>query len=120
MARRHDRLLLVDVDGGEPGGARAKRLFERPSATSSARLVFTSSAVRFMRARSSGVTSPCVSGVEPHVQADHVALAKKASRDGATSNPSARAAAVDASRPQTQTFMPNTRPYAATWRPMRP
>ena len=116
-----DRLFFVYVDCREARPSRcAARRPDAPSAIIGARLVLTSSAVGFMRARSSAVMMPRVSRLPGRCRLSTSACSKNASRLAATSKPSALARAVEPSRPQHTTCMPNARPTRATAAPIWP
>ena len=72
--------------------------------------MFTKSDVGFMRARSPAVTRPRVASISRRCSDSTSDSSKSAALLGATAWPSSRAFAIDASRPQASTFMPNALP----------
>ena len=111
IARIVQRLLLVDVDGRHARAApRAAPSTSAPGSIRPARLVFTSRAVGFMRARSAALTMPRVASTSRRCSETTSPVSKNACLLGATSHPSARARSRDVSRDHTSTFMPNARP----------
>jgi hypothetical protein len=75
-----------------------------------ARLVLTSSAVGFIRARSTAVTMPRVASTRRMCKERTSQLAKKSALLPAVEWPSARARARDCSLAQTSTFIPKAFP----------
>jgi hypothetical protein len=80
VASAQHRLLLVSIDGGSTGPALAQRRLQRAGLDDLRRLVLTSSAVGFIRARSAAVTMPRVSGVRRMCSESTSLSAKKLSR----------------------------------------
>ena len=93
-----------------PGRPARSACSSAPGAIRPARLVLTSSAPGFMRARSSAVTMPRVSFTSRMCSDSTSQASKKAALSGAVSQPSSRARWREASRAQTSTFMPKAAP----------
>ena len=85
MVGIEDRFIFVDVDSGESRPPRFQAVDQAPSSINFARLVLTSSAVGFMRAKSARVTMPRVSRTIGKCKVKISDSAKNSARLAATS-----------------------------------